>query len=365
MWSSDYPHNESTFGYSEKSLADGRRRGRARGRGEDRQHQHQELPGRRNDDVRGRTVPPSRFPELPDTRADVPRMRRPAARLDEGQGRRRAGPARQRQRGVRHRRQLAAARRRAVARRAPGGRSCSPTTSIRTCSCRSARARRPSRSCRPTTCTGRSTSNSTRASSISRRCWPSWCPPVPSVAVDELTGAMRRAAGTAVPGGSAVGRRTGGRPGEAGQDARPDLVHPQGVPDHRSRPWSDVQKALAPGVRQIDLSAAFVRRAFELGATANMLEAIWQVMPTTKTSGGVWTTTGDLALPLLTTERELATRRRAVDRRQHHLQRLLLGLRPHLAGRRRAVRPTARAVREVARDHRRRACGDQGRCHLW
>ena len=83
----------------------------------------------------------------------------------------------------------------------------------------------------------------------------------------------------------------------------------------------DVQKALAPGVRQIDLSAAFVRRAFELGATANMLEAIWQVMPTTKTSGGVWTTTGDLALPLLTTERELVRGRRAVDRRQHHLQR--------------------------------------------
>ena len=42
----------------------------------------------------------------------------------------------------------------------------------------------------------------------------------------------------------------------------------------------DVQKALAPGVRQIDLSAQFVRRAFELGATANMLEPIWQVMPT-------------------------------------------------------------------------------------
>ena len=32
MWSSDYPHNESTFGYSEKSLAVGRRRGRRRSR---------------------------------------------------------------------------------------------------------------------------------------------------------------------------------------------------------------------------------------------------------------------------------------------------------------------------------------------
>jgi Xaa-Pro aminopeptidase len=66
----------------------------------------------------------------------------------------------------------------------------------------------------------------------------------------------------------------------------------------------DVQKSLAAGVRQIDLSAQFVRRAFELGATANMLEAIWQVMPATKAEG-TWTTHGDLALPLMTTEREL------------------------------------------------------------
>lgn len=69
---------------------------------------------------------------------------------------------------------------------------------------------------------------------------------------------------------------------------------------------ADVQKALAPGVRQIDLSAQFVRRAFELGATANMLDSIWQVMPESLAEG-TWTTTGDLALPLLTTERELAS----------------------------------------------------------
>ena len=48
-----------------------------------------------------------------------------------------------------------------------------------------------------------------------------------------------------------------------------------------------------------------MRRAFELGATANMFEAIWQVMPTSK-AAGTWTTTGDLALPLFTTERTLA-----------------------------------------------------------
>jgi Xaa-Pro dipeptidase len=38
---------------------------------------------------------------------------------------------------------------------------------------------------------------------------------------------------------------------------------------------------------------------------ASMLEPIWQVMPKNK-ADGVWTTHGDLALPLLTTERELA-----------------------------------------------------------
>ena len=47
MWSSDYPHNESTFGYSEKSLAIGRRGGRARRRGQDRQRNIKKFLGRR------------------------------------------------------------------------------------------------------------------------------------------------------------------------------------------------------------------------------------------------------------------------------------------------------------------------------
>jgi len=124
-----------------------------------------------------------------------------------------------------------------------------------------------------------------------------------TVAVDELTGAMRRAADRLFPGGPP-------------SDAAPVVGAAKLVktPDqiscirHACRITEeavvDVQKALAPGVRQIDLSAQFVRRAFELGATANMLEAIWQVMPVSKAEG-TWTTTGDLALPLLTTEREL------------------------------------------------------------
>jgi Xaa-Pro aminopeptidase len=125
-----------------------------------------------------------------------------------------------------------------------------------------------------------------------------------TVAVDELTGAMRRATNRLFPAG-------------APPDAAPVVGAAKLVktPDQiacirracriTEEAVIDVQKALAQGVRQIDLSAQFVRRAFELGATANMLEAIWQVMPVSKAEG-TWTTHGDLALPLLTTERELA-----------------------------------------------------------
>ncbi len=102
-----------------------------------------------------------------------------------------------------------------------------------------------------------------------------------TVAVDELTGAMRRAADRLFPGGPP-------------SDAAPVVGAAKLVktPDQiacirkacriTEEAVADVQKALAPGVRQIVLSAQFVRRAFELGATANMLEAIWQVMPATR-----------------------------------------------------------------------------------
>ena len=41
----------------------------------------------------------------------------------------------------------------------------------------------------------------------------------------------------------------------------------------------DVQAALVPERRQSDLTALFFRRIFELGAEANILDPIWQVMP--------------------------------------------------------------------------------------
>jgi Xaa-Pro aminopeptidase len=122
------------------------------------------------------------------------------------------------------------------------------------------------------------------------------------VAVDELTGAMRQSgsrlfADTSIDAaGVLAAAQLVKTPDEMAAMRRACRITEEAV--------VDVQKALAPGVRQLDLSAQFARRAFELGATSNMLEAIWQVMPKTRAEG-TWTTHGDLALPLLPTERAL------------------------------------------------------------
>lgn len=122
------------------------------------------------------------------------------------------------------------------------------------------------------------------------------------IATDELTGAMRRAGGALFT--------------RAPVDAAPVIGAAKLVKtidqiacirracQITETAVAEIQKSLAPGVRQIDLSAEFVCRTFEYGATANMFDSIWQVMPSSKAEGA-WTTTGDLAVPLLTTEREL------------------------------------------------------------
>ena len=71
------------------------------------------------------------------------------------------------------------------------------------------------------------------------------------------------------------------------------------------RAIAEVQARVAPGVRQTELTATFLRTIFDAGADANILDPIWQVMPA-RIADGPWTTTGDLACPLLSTERELA-----------------------------------------------------------
>jgi len=67
---------------------------------------------------------------------------------------------------------------------------------------------------------------------------------------------------------------------------------------------TDVLPLLRPGVRQTDLSAVFLRRIFELGATSNGIDPIWQPMTATR-AAGPWTTHGDIAFPTASTDRVL------------------------------------------------------------
>jgi Xaa-Pro dipeptidase len=68
---------------------------------------------------------------------------------------------------------------------------------------------------------------------------------------------------------------------------------------------AEVQARLVPGARQTDLTAIFLHRVFQLGAEANILDPIWQVMPDHQ-ADLPWTVHGDIACPLLSTERTLA-----------------------------------------------------------
>ena len=122
------------------------------------------------------------------------------------------------------------------------------------------------------------------------------------IAVDELTGAMRRIQHRLFPGGLVdAGRIVSAAKATKTADELACMRRALRITEEAI---ADVERAVAPGVRQVDLSGRFVRRAFELGATANVLDPIWQVMPPSRAEG-VWTIHGDLALPLLTTEREL------------------------------------------------------------
>jgi Xaa-Pro dipeptidase len=122
------------------------------------------------------------------------------------------------------------------------------------------------------------------------------------IAVDELTGAMRRLQHRLFP----IGLVDAGRIVSAAKETKTadELACLRRALRITEEAIADVERAVAPGVRQVDLSGRFVRRAFELGATATVLDPIWQVMPPSRAEG-VWTIHGDLALPLLTTEREL------------------------------------------------------------
>jgi Xaa-Pro dipeptidase len=64
----------------------------------------------------------------------------------------------------------------------------------------------------------------------------------------------------------------------------------------------DVEGLVVPGVRGTELSGAFLRRIFELGATANTVDPIWQAMPR-RIEDGPYSVTGDVVFPTPTTRR--------------------------------------------------------------
>ena len=66
----------------------------------------------------------------------------------------------------------------------------------------------------------------------------------------------------------------------------------------------DVRAALRPGVRQCELTGIFLQRIAELGAMGSGLDPIWQIMVPRK-ADGPYTTNGDVAFPLTTTDRVL------------------------------------------------------------
>jgi Xaa-Pro aminopeptidase len=67
----------------------------------------------------------------------------------------------------------------------------------------------------------------------------------------------------------------------------------------------DIDDLVVPGVRGTELSGAFLRRIFELGATANTVDPIWQVMPP-RIVDGPSSSTGDVVFPTPTTDRAFA-----------------------------------------------------------
>jgi len=128
-------------------------------------------------------------------------------------------------------------------------------------------------------------------------------PPGARVAIDELPGAVRRhCASCFADGGPASADDVVGSaklvktPDELGFLRRALAITEQAI--------APTQAALVPGMRQNELTASFLRAAFDLGADANVLDPIWQVMPD-RLADGPWTTHGDIACPLLTTERVL------------------------------------------------------------
>ena len=106
------------------------------------------------------------------------------------------------------------------------------------------------------------------------------------------------------------------------------------------------------------LSGVFLRRLFELGATCNFLDPVFQAMPE-RIADGPWSTNNDVPFNLITDRPHRQRRRRDLDRHGDGLRGLRLRRRPHVGRRARSSPHAARPPRALAGDHRR---GDRPSC---
>ena len=218
---------------------------------------------------------------------------------------------------------------RSRARRRGGGRSrsSSATPSGRTSTPSSPRVRRPR--CRRRSSTRRSRSRPPRARRARRRS----CPTARSRSTTR-----RSRCGSSCRGRAPVDASVVLGAGQADEDARRARVHPPGAGAQRA---GDARGALGspfPARARPTSRASFLRAIAELGATANTVDPVFQVMPRVDRRRAVLGH-GRAGVPAPDPAPRAARRRRGVGRHRHQPARLRVRLRRDVDRRRRARRP--------------------------
>jgi Xaa-Pro aminopeptidase len=68
---------------------------------------------------------------------------------------------------------------------------------------------------------------------------------------------------------------------------------------------NEIAPIVQPGTHGTEVTGRFLKRIFELGATSNTVDPIWQTMPAS-IADGPYTVTGDVVFPTVTTDRAFA-----------------------------------------------------------
>jgi Xaa-Pro dipeptidase len=121
--------------------------------------------------------------------------------------------------------------------------------------------------------------------------------------IDEFTGPMLQDLGRLLPGVELAdaGLVTGPARLVKSQDEIACIRHAQRI---NEQAMLDVEAMLRPGIRQTELSAVFLQRAFELGASSSTIDPIWSVTPRSIAAGTI-TANAEVGFPLASNDRFL------------------------------------------------------------